>query len=179
VNSNVPLLFLRTTEKIETEINQKGEVSTTLESLQRVRTSIEVADQELITIGSNVKIELPDKSIVSGTIREIGDIAVWPQGDQTGNPFLEVSVSINGDIVFHQWTGAVVTVSITQMLVKEVLAVPIPSLVALLGGGYGLEIFEGDSIRLVAVETGVYDDGWVEVLGDDLAEGTEVVVAGR
>ena len=178
-SSNVPLLSLRTTEKIETKIGQRGEVSTTAESLQRVRTSIEVADKELISIGSSVKVELPDESIVSGTIREIGGIAVWPQGNQTGNPLLEVSASINGNIVFHQWTGAVVTVSITQTLVEGVLAVPIPSLVALLGGGYGLEILEGDSTKLVAVETGVYDDGWVEVKGEGLTEGSKVVVVGR
>ena len=179
VSSNVPLLSLRTTEKIETKIGQAGDASTTVESLQRVRTSIEVADKELIAIGSNVKVELPDESKVSGTIREIGSIAVWPQGNQTGNPLLDVSVSIDGNIVFHQWTGAVVTVSITQKLVEGVLAVPIPSLVALLGGGYGLEVLEGDSTKLVAVETGVYDDGWVEVKGEGLAEGTKVVVVGR
>ena len=179
VSSNVPLLSLRTTEKIETKIGQAGDASTTVESLQRVRTSIEVADKELIAIGSNVKVELPDESKVSGTIREIGSIAVWPQGNQTGNPLLDVSVSIDGNIVFHQWTGAVVTVSITQKLVEGVLAVPIPSLVALLGGGYGLEILEGNSTKLVAVEAGVYDDGWVEVKGEGLAEGTKVVVVGR
>ena len=179
VSSNAPLLSLRTTEKIETKIGQAGDASTTVESLQRVRTSIEVADKELIAIGSNVKVELPDESKVSGTIREIGSIAVWPQGNQTGNPLLDVSVSIDGNIVFHQWTGAVVTVSITQKLVEGVLAVPIPSLVALLGGGYGLEILEGNSTKLVAVEAGVYDDGWVEVKGEGLAEGTKVVVVGR
>jgi len=178
VNSNVPLLSLKTTEKIETKIGERGEVSTTVESLQRVKTSIEVADKELIIIGSSVKVELPDESIVSGTVREIGSIAVWPQGNQTGNPLLEVSASINGNIVFHQWTGAVVTVLITQTLVEGVLAVPIPSLVALLGGGYGLEILEGDSTKLVAVETGVYDDGWVEVKGEGLTEGSKVVVVG-
>ena len=68
---------------------------------------------------------------------------------------------------------------ITQKLVEGVLAVPIPSLVALLGGGYGLEILEGNSTKLVAVEAGVYDDGWVEVKGEGLAEGTKVVVVGR
>ena len=93
VSSNAPLLSLRTTEKIETKIGQAGDASTTVESLQRVRTSIEVADKELIAIGSNVKVELPDESKVSGTIREIGSIAVWPQGNQTGNPLLDVSVS--------------------------------------------------------------------------------------
>ena len=85
---------------------------------------------------------------------------------------------IDGNIVFHQWTGAIVTVSITETLVEGVLAVPIPSLVVLLGGGYALEVLEGDSIKLVPVETGVYDDGWVEVKGEGLTEGAKVIVAG-
>ncbi len=102
ISIGAPLLSLRTTEKIQTKIGQVGEVSTTVESLQRVRTSIEVADKELIAIGSSVKVELPDESKVLGTIREIGSIAIWPQGNQTGNPLLDVSVSIDGNIVFHQ-----------------------------------------------------------------------------
>ena len=181
VQPNVSLLSLRTTEKIETTIEpigQEGNITTTVESLQRVKTSIEVADKELIRVGSKVKVELPDESIVSATISEIGSIAVWPQGNQIGNPFLQIAASIDGNIVFHEWTGAIVTVSITETLVEDVLAVPIPSLVVLLGGGYALEVLEGDSIKLVPVETGVYDDGWVEVKGEGLTEGAKVIVAG-
>ena len=119
---------------------------------------------------------MPDESVVSGRIEEIGDIAVWPQGNQSGNPLLELSGTINGDIDLHQWTGAVVTVSITRTLAEGVLAVPVPSLLALLGGGYAIEVIDGESTRLVAIETGVHDDGWVEIKGTGLEVGTEIMV---
>jgi hypothetical protein len=57
-----------------------------------------------------------------------------------------------------------------------VLAVPANALLALLEGGYAVErVTDGGGTELVAVETGLFADGWVEVSGD-LAEGDEVVV---
>jgi hypothetical protein len=58
-----------------------------------------------------------------------------------------------------------------------VLAVPVTSLLALLGGGYAVEVHVSSvATRLVAVEAGVYADGWVEVTGVGLEVGAEVVV---
>ena len=60
----------------------------------------------------------------------------------------------------------------------DVLAVPVSALVALLEGGYAVEVVDDDgSRRYVAVETDLFDDGWVEVRGDGLSEGQSVVVA--
>ena len=51
------------------------------------------------------------------------------------------------------------------------------ALLALAGGGYGVELADGDgTTRLVGVETGVYADGYVQVTGDGIAEGASVVV---
>ena len=166
VSPGATLVSLIPTERIEG-------VSNAIESVQRVRTSIEVADQDLIGVGSEVRIELPDETVVPGTVREIGSIAVIPP---TGNPYLEVSVAIDGNTSLPQWTGAPVTVSITKRLSSNVLAAPVTSLLALLGGGYALEVVERESTRLVPVEAGVYDDGWVEVTGSGLEAGTEVVL---
>ena len=76
-----------------------------------------------------------------------------------------------------EWTGATVTVSITKELAKNVLSVPVTSLLALLDGGYALEVRESGSMtKLVPVETGIYADGWVEVTGQGLEAGIEVVM---
>jgi peptidoglycan hydrolase-like protein with peptidoglycan-binding domain len=166
VSPGAALVSLIPTQRVE-------DLSGTSESLQRVRTTIEVSDKELIDVGSEVRIELPDESVVPGAVREIASIAVVPP---TGNPYLEVSVAIDGNASLPQWTGAPVTVSVTKRLASNVLAAPVTSLLALLGGGYALEVLEGESTRLVPVEAGVYDDGWVEVNGSGLEAGTEVVV---
>ena len=168
------LVSLFSIERVETQIVQDGNIWTTAESLQRVITTIEVADQRLIDVGSEVRIELPDESIVTGAVIEIGSIAVVPQGGQN-DPYLEVTVAIDGDVNLYEWTGAPVTVSITKNLAEGVLSVPVTSLLALLGGGYALEVIEPTSTRLVPVDAGVYADGWVEVTGLGLEAGIEVV----
>ena len=55
---------------------------------------------------------------------------------------------------------------------EGVLAVPVGALVALSEGGYAVQVAtEG----LVAVETGLFAKGLVEVTGDGVAEGIAVV----
>jgi multidrug efflux pump subunit AcrA (membrane-fusion protein) len=59
---------------------------------------------------------------------------------------------------------------------ENVLAVPVVALLALAEGGYGVEIIEGDTSRIVAVKTGIFADGQVEVSGKAIAEGMRVGV---
>jgi hypothetical protein len=69
-------------------------------------------------------------------------------------------------------------VSLTIQSVHHVLAVPISALLALAGGGYGVEVV-GPTGRhwLVGVHTGVFAGGSVQVSGRGLGPGTRVVVA--
>ena len=98
-----------------------------------------------------------------------------PQSNQNADPYLDVSISVDRDTSLHQWTGAPVTVSVTKELAKNVLAAPITSLLAPLGGGYALEVLGPLETILVPVETGVYADGWVEILDSNLKVGTQIV----
>ena len=176
VNPNNALVTLTPIESTETTIGSDGVISISSKSLQKVQASIEVSNQDLINIGSKVQIELPDGSVVIGTIREIGKTAVVPEANQAGEPYLEVSVSLDEGISLPEWAGAPVTASVTKEVAQNVLSAPIPSLLALLGGGYALEVLDQGSTRLVPVEVGIYADGWVEVEGIGLAPGTEIVV---
>src|SRR5262249_32304124 len=59
-----------------------------------------------------------------------------------------------------------------------VLAVPVSALLALDGGGYGLEVVEPSGAhRLVGGHTGVFAGSQVQVAGPQIAAGTTVVVA--
>ena len=66
-----------------------------------------------------------------------------------------------------------VSVEIPTELATDVLAVPSRALVAVLEGGQAVQLASGD---YVAVEVGVFADGWVEVSGEGLKEGAKVVV---
>ena len=122
-----------------------------------------------------MNIELPDESVIVGTVREIGKIAVIPEANLAGEPYLEVSVSLDGGVSLPEWTGAPVIVSITKEVAQNVLAAPVTSLLALLGGGYALEVLDQGSTKLVPVDVGIYADGWVEVDGSGLEPGIEIV----
>jgi hypothetical protein len=75
--------------------------------------------------------------------------------------------------------GVAVQVSLAVQSVRHVLAVPVAALLALAGGGYGLEIVEPSGTHhLVSVRTGVFAGGDVQVLGEGLRPGTRLVVAG-
>jgi hypothetical protein len=52
----------------------------------------------------------------------------------------------------------------------------VAALLALAEGGYGVQVAEGDASRVLAVTTGLFADGRVEVTGTGLTEGTSVVV---
>ena len=50
------------------------------------------------------------------------------------------------------------------------------ALLALAEGGYGVEIVEGSTSRIVAVKTGMFAGGRVEISGEAIAEGMLVGV---
>ena len=176
VTDKITLLTLTPLQSVSTTIMSNGDVIEGATSLQRVSTQIDVADQTLVAVGTNVKIELPNNQLVDGRVASVGDVAIVPSGNQAGNPYLEVTIDIVGTEDLQQWTGASVVVSVTESVASNVLSAPITGLLALLGGGYALEVAENTGTRLVAVELGVYADNWVEISGNGLDENTLVVV---
>jgi hypothetical protein len=160
--------------QIATRFGADGRISLDRKSLHQVKSAIDVSDQDLIQVGSTVEIELPDETVVGGTVREIAAVAVVPQGNQ--DPYLEVIVAPENTSDLARWTGAAVTVSFVSELAEDVLTAPVASLIALLGGGYAVEVMEQDSRRLLPVELGMYSDGLVEIAGTGLEAGMIVFV---
>jgi hypothetical protein len=71
-----------------------------------------------------------------------------------------------------------VQVALVVHSVRHVLAVPVSALLALAGGGYGIEIVtQAGRHRLVGVTAGTFAGGLVQVRGPGIAAGTKVVVA--
>jgi hypothetical protein len=74
--------------------------------------------------------------------------------------------------------GVGVQVALTVQSAHDVLAVPIAALLALAGGGYGLEVVEPGGVhRLAGVTTGVFTGSQVQVSGAGIDAGAKVVVA--
>ncbi len=75
-------------------------------------------------------------------------------------------------------TGVPVQVSLAIQVARDVLSAPVTALLALAGGGYGLEIvLPTGAHRLVGVHTGLFASGLVQISGSGLAAGMRVVIA--
>lgn len=74
--------------------------------------------------------------------------------------------------------GVPIQVSLPLQAARDVLAVPVPALLALAGGGYGVEVVTpAGAHRLVGVRTGLFAGGEVAVSGRGIVAGAKVVVA--
>ncbi|MGH9210348.1 MAG: hypothetical protein ACRD2C_06650 [Acidimicrobiales bacterium] len=96
-------------------------------------------------------------------------------GAPAGQPTVEVTVTLEDPGAAGALDEAPVTVRVVTRAAEDVVAVPLDALLALAEGGFAVERVVGRHTELVAVETGAFADGWVEVAGD-VAEGDEVVV---
>jgi hypothetical protein len=75
-------------------------------------------------------------------------------------------------------SGIAVQVSLTSQSATNVLAVPISALLALAGGGYGVELItQSGHHDLVGVTTGVFTGSQVQVSGPGVKAGMKVAVA--
>jgi peptidoglycan hydrolase-like protein with peptidoglycan-binding domain len=144
-----------------------------------VTVDLEADAIDLVAVGDEVAVDLPDGSTAAGTVSEIGTVAEAGT-DEFGNqstPTVEVTIALELPDGSSSWEQAPVEVRITRQSRENVLAVPVNALVALLEGGYAVERVAADgSSSLVGVELGIFQDGWVEVRTDGLDEGDTVAV---
>lgn len=129
-----------------------------------VRMSLPAADQELLSVGTSVIIVMPDQTETPGTVTFVSTVAV---GGGQGNPAtFDVEIALDDPSAAAGLDEAPVDVRAVTETVEDVLAVPVSALLALAEGGYAVELVEGGSTRLVAVDPGFFAGGQVEVTGD-------------
>lgn len=151
---------------------------------QVVSLEVDVDDRDWFDVGTEVTVDLPGGDEVPGTVSTMAVVEVASDdsgeaGGTTDSEILEVEVTLE-EKVSDDLVGAPVDVIVAIDKREDVLLVPVNALLALAGGGYGLEIVEDDgTTSIVAVTTGLFGEGKVEVKGDEIAEGTVVGVAGR
>ena len=87
---------------------------------------------------------------------------------------IKVTVAVADQKAFAGLDEASIDVAFTASRRENVLTVPVAALLALAEGGYGVEVVDGSATRIVAVRTGLFARGRVEVSGGGLAEGMTV-----
>ena len=138
-------------------------------TLRSVTAGLESSQQNLAPAGTKVTLTIGGKQ-VPGTVTAI---AAAPAGDEPGaEAGFTVDIAIGDLGAIGAADSGSVEVVVTTGARQGVLAVPVGALLALAEGGYAVELPAG---KLVAVTTGLFADGLVEVSGDGLTEGMEVV----
>ncbi|MGW0506700.1 efflux RND transporter periplasmic adaptor subunit [Micromonospora sp. NPDC003241] len=133
----------------------------------------ELTDAATIKRGDRIQVGLPDDRKVPARVVSVGrDLVASDSGIASGPPLLTVTVALDKPQAIADLDSGEVQVHFTGRTADDVLVAPVEALVALREGGYAVQGPGG----LVAVRTGLFADGWVEITGDGLTEGTEVVV---
>jgi len=146
-----------------------------------------------VAVGERVRIILPTGATTPGTITAVGPPP--PAGGTGGSPGSSPGQGSGGSAQqaaastvltvtprhpgkTGRQSGVPVQVSLTTQSATGVLAVPVSALLALQGGGYGLEVVQPDGAhRLAGVRTGLFAGSMVQVSGRGIGAGTTVVVA--
>jgi hypothetical protein len=147
----------------------------TTSSKRVVTVQLEAARQTLVARGDGVEVELPDGDVVFGRITKVSRVAQPPR-EEGGDSTVEVTIVLRGR-AGRALDQAPVTVGIAQEVRRDALSVPVTALLAVEGGGSAVEVAgAGGTRRTVRVRTGLFGDGYVEISGRGLREGTRVVI---
>lgn len=132
--------------------------------------------QSLAKQGDKVGLDITGGKTTTGTITSVGTTAEAPKDESSGSQAtITVIVKLDDPAAAGTLDATPAKVTFTKGERKGVLAVPVGALLALAEGGYAVEVDEPAGRRLIAVETGLFNGGKVEVSGNELREGMRVV----
>ncbi|WP_329117827.1 peptidoglycan-binding protein [Streptomyces sp. NBC_01465] len=138
--------------------------------------SLAVAESKSVKVGAGVSVGLPDGSTAKGKIASVGKTARPGDDPQDKTPKIGITVAFDEPDKVGGIDQSPVTVDLTGQTRTGVLTVPVDALLALSGGGFGVQVVENGTAREVKVELGLFGQGRVEVSGGGLREGMKVGV---
>ena len=141
-----------------------------------VKVELDAAKQSTVKVGDEVDVKLPSGRTTKGRVASVGTVATTKGSPPNTKSVIEVVVTLDDPSAAGSVDEAPVKVGFVTGSAKGVLTVPVNALLALREGGYGVRVVEGATSRIVAVKTGLFAKGMVEVSGDGLAEGQQVEV---
>jgi peptidoglycan hydrolase-like protein with peptidoglycan-binding domain len=148
-----------------------GVVLTWTGTTRTVDVALDVGKQDLVKVGIAATVTLPDNSTVDGKVSSVGTVATTSGSGANTATTIDVTVAIADQQKLGTLDAAPVSVTLVSQTKANVLTVPIGALLALAEGGYGVQVVDGQKTYYVAVQTGLFANGRVEVSGTGLAEG--------
>ncbi|MFW6690810.1 peptidoglycan-binding protein [Streptomyces sp. MAR4 CNX-425] len=153
-----------------------------------VTVELDAQFEDLVRVGTQAAIELPNGTAVDGEVTAIGTppTAGSPasggagggggEGEEDEAAALPLRLEVARQDELGRYQAAPVDVVLSADTREDVLAVPVNALVARQGGGYAVQKVTAGGTEYVPVELGMFADGLVEVSGDGVAEGMSVGV---
>ncbi|MDX8148998.1 peptidoglycan-binding protein [Lentzea sp. BCCO 10_0061] len=160
-------------ESVTAKLSASGEGSlmSVTATGKAVDASIDARQAEVFKKDLKVTVVLPNGTETAGTVRSVSTEA---KSEKNGNgeetPVIAVDIGLDTEV--GEFDSGPVRIRLTSTARQGVLAVPVTALLALREGGYAVQTEEGG---LVAVKTGLFAGGLVEISGGGLSEGMRVV----
>ncbi|MEU8787723.1 efflux RND transporter periplasmic adaptor subunit [Streptomyces sp. NPDC048637] len=152
-------------------------VLTTTGSAREVLIKLDVAQAGLAKRGTKVTVNLPDGGSAKGKVASV-DRTVTEEGSdpQSKTSKITARITLTDPGKVTAFDQSPVTVDVVGEVRKDVLTVPVNALLALPGGGFGVQIVEGGTVRDIPVKLGMFGQGRVEITGGGLKQGLKVGV---
>ncbi|MGB8876420.1 MAG: hypothetical protein WCD11_08890, partial [Solirubrobacteraceae bacterium] len=154
------------------------------------------SSQSEAAVGSQVSVEMPNATTVAGTITAVSPIAQTASnnggaggsggngssgssggggggGASSASATVPVTITLDQRVEGAGLDQAAVSVGFAQARARDVLSVPVTSLLAISGGGYALAQAVPPH-RLIPVTTGLFAAGYVQISGSGIYPGLEV-----
>lgn len=157
-----------------------GQVLSYTSSAKVITADLDAADQGLVHVGGTATIRLPDGTVADAEVAAAEPAAPNEPGagdDEEDSAPVRLTLTVaDQQILGSLDSGAPVDVDLVAELREDVLTVPVTALLALTEGGFGVEVTDEAGSRIVAVETGMFANGRVEVRAPELTAGMSVEV---
>jgi peptidoglycan hydrolase-like protein with peptidoglycan-binding domain len=186
VFSDHDLRIAQMTTMLGTDVASGTELFRTSSTDKIVDLDLRLADQQLAAPGAEVRIALPDGTATTGSIASVGDpVERDAAGEDTvstdtaGTFVIPVSVTVADQAAVAAFPRASVTVQFASTLASDALTVPVEALVATDATSFAVQVpSDGpdDEVRKVPVTVGAFASGQVQISGQGIREGLDVVV---
>lgn len=131
-----------------------------------VTVALDVAKQAMVAPRQQATVMLPGGMTVTATVQTVSTVA--DPGDPK-NPAVGATIPVVLDVADQQALGTLDAAPVGVTLVTGsrtgVLAVPVAALLALPGGGYGVQVVAAGTAHVAPVTTGMFAAGKVEITG--------------